>query len=49
MGSLAVEAVLARDYPVLLGVLLLASLVVIVANALIDLLHAWIDPRIEAR
>lgn len=48
MGTLATEAVLARDYPVLLGVLLLASLVVIVANALIDLLHAWLDPRIEA-
>lgn len=49
MGTLAMEAVLARDFPVLLGVLLLASLVVIVANALIDLLHAWLDPRIEAR
>lgn len=49
MGSLAMEAVLARDYAVLLGVLLLASLVVIAANALIDLLHACIDPRIEAR
>jgi len=48
MGSLALEAVLARDYQVLLGVLLLGSCVVIVANVLIDLLHAWIDPRIEA-
>ena len=47
MGSLALEAMLARDYPVLLGVLLLGSFVVIAANALIDLLHAWIDPRIQ--
>ena len=46
MGSLALEAMLSRDYPVLLGVLLLGSLVVIAANALIDLLHAWLDPRI---
>ncbi|MCW5735937.1 MAG: ABC transporter permease [Enhydrobacter sp.] len=46
MGRLALEAVLARDFSVLLGVLLLSSLVVILANVLIDLLHAWLDPRI---
>ena len=45
-GRLALEAVLARDFSVLLGVLLLSSLLVIVANVLIDLLHAWLDPRI---
>lgn len=49
MGRLALEAVAARDFQVLLGVMLLASLVVIAANALIDLLHAWLDPRIQAR
>ncbi|PKU22116.1 ABC transporter permease [Telmatospirillum siberiense] len=49
MGRLALEAVMARDFHVLLGVLLLASFVVIIANALIDLLHAWLDPRIEVR
>ena len=48
MGRLALEAVLARDFSVLLGVLLLSSLVVIVANMGIDLLHAWLDPRIAA-
>ena len=46
MGRLALEAILARDFSVLLGVLLLSSLLVIVANMLIDLLHAWLDPRI---
>jgi len=46
MGRLALEAVLARDFSMLLGVLLLSSLLVIVANMLIDLLHAWLDPRI---
>jgi peptide/nickel transport system permease protein len=46
MGRLALEAVLARDFSVLLGVLLLSSLLVIIANVLIDLLHAWLDPRI---
>ena len=48
MGRLALEAVLGRDYGLLLGVLLLSSLLVIFANAAIDLLHAWLDPRIEA-
>ena len=48
MGRLALEAVLARDFSTLLGVLLLSSFLVIVANMLIDLLHAWLDPRIEA-
>ena len=46
MGRLALEAVLARDFSVLLGVLLLSSFLVILANMLIDLLHAWLDPRI---
>ena len=49
MGRLALESVLARDFSVLLGVLLLSSLLVIVANMTIDLLHAWLDPRIETR
>jgi peptide/nickel transport system permease protein len=46
MGRLALEAVLGRDFSVLLGVLLLSSFLVIVANVAIDLLHAWLDPRI---
>jgi peptide/nickel transport system permease protein len=46
MGRLALEAVLARDFSVLLGVLLLSSLLVILANMVIDLLHVWLDPRI---
>ncbi|MFI5003040.1 MAG: ABC transporter permease [Reyranellales bacterium] len=48
MGRLALEAVLARDFSVLLGVLLLSSFLVILANVVIDLLHAWLDPRIGA-
>jgi peptide/nickel transport system permease protein len=48
MGRLALDAVTGRDFSVLLGILLLSSLLVIVANVGIDLLHAWLDPRIEA-
>ena len=48
MGRLALEAVIGRDYGLLMGVLLLSSLLVIAANMAIDLLHAWLDPRIGA-
>lgn len=49
MGRLALDAVLARDYTVLLGVLLLSSFAVILLNLVIDLLHVWLDPRIAGR
>lgn len=49
LGRLALEAVMARDFNVLLGVLLLSAFLVIVANILVDLLHSWLDPRITAR
>jgi peptide/nickel transport system permease protein len=48
MGRLALDALIGRDYGLLMGVLLLASLLVIAANIAIDLLHAWLDPRIAA-
>ncbi|CAM3592701.1 putative peptide transport system permease protein [Pseudomonas reidholzensis] len=46
MGQLAMDSVMARDYSVVLGILLLASVLVIIANGLVDALHAWLDPRI---
>ncbi|HWL55611.1 MAG TPA: ABC transporter permease [Paracoccus sp. (in: a-proteobacteria)] len=48
LGRLAFEAVMARDFNVLLGILLLSSLVVIVVNGLVDLLQSRLDPRIGA-
>jgi peptide/nickel transport system permease protein len=48
LGRLAFEAVGRRDYGVLLGILLLSSGVVILVNMLVDLLQAWLDPRIES-
>jgi len=49
LGRLAFEAMLKRDFSVLLGILLLSSLIVILVNMLVDLLQAWLDPRIELR
>ncbi len=46
IGRLAVDAVTARDYPLLLGLNLLVALAVIVGNVLTDLLYSLADPRI---
>jgi len=47
LGRLAFEAVLRRDYPSVLGVLLFSSIVVVVMNQLTDLCYRLIDPRIK--
>jgi len=46
-GRLVVDAVLARDYPVIQGIVLVTSFVYVLLNLAIDLLYAAIDPRIE--
>lgn len=46
IGRLAVDAVTARDYPLLLGLNLLVALAVIVGNVVTDLLYSLADPRI---
>lgn len=47
LGRLAYDAVLQRDYNLLLAILLMSVLVVVVVNLAVDLLYAWIDPRID--
>jgi peptide/nickel transport system permease protein len=47
LGRLLVEAAQSGDHPVILGMVLLISCSVIVANLLTDLAYAWIDPRIR--
>ncbi|MDB5373998.1 MAG: transporter permease [Belnapia sp.] len=47
IGRLAFEALLARDYPVLLGVFFCTSVMVVLFNLVTDLLYAIIDPRVE--
>jgi peptide/nickel transport system permease protein len=47
IGRLTVDAVLARDYPVIQGMILLTSLVYVVVNLLIDLAYTLLDPRIR--
>jgi peptide/nickel transport system permease protein len=47
LGSLAAEAIGARDYPVLLGAAMLVSAVVVLSGLLADLGYAWLDPRVR--
>jgi peptide/nickel transport system permease protein len=49
VGRLVVDAVFARDYPLVQGVILLIAVGFIVSNLLVDLLYGWLDPRIRAR
>lgn len=46
IGSLLYDAVVARDYPMVLGVILLSALLVILVNLIVDVVYAWLDPRI---
>ena len=48
LGRLAFDSVLRRDYPTLLGLLFFSSLMVIVANQLVDIGYRLADPRIKA-
>lgn len=45
-GRLAQEAVAGRDAPLLAGVILTSAVAVLLANLLVDMAYAWLDPRI---
>lgn len=47
MGQLAVDSALQRDYPVIMGITLLVSLLVIVTTLLTDLSYVLLDPRVK--
>jgi peptide/nickel transport system permease protein len=47
LGRLTVDAVLARDFPTIQGVILFFSFVYVAVNLLIDLSYAFLDPRIR--
>ena len=47
IGRLAYEAILARDFPLMQGVVLVTTTLFMVANMLVDVTHAWIDPRVR--
>lgn len=48
IGKLLLHAVLGQDLPVVMGVVLLAALVFVTINLIVDLLHTLIDPRLRS-
>ena len=47
IGRLLVESILARDYPVIQGAILVFALLFILVNLIVDLLYGLIDPRVR--
>jgi peptide/nickel transport system permease protein len=49
MGRLLVEAINQRDTPCVLGILVIMAICVAVSNLIVDLIYAYIDPRVRAQ
>ena len=47
IGREAVLGILALDLPVILGVVLFAAVAIVVVNLVVDLVYAWLDPRVR--
>jgi peptide/nickel transport system permease protein len=47
VGRLLLDAVLQRDYPVVQGVIMLLATIFMALNLVVDLLYAWLDPRLR--
>ena len=47
VGHLMVNALLARDYPVTQGVILFVGAIIVSVNIFVDVMYAWLDPRIR--
>ena len=47
MGRLGYEAVMSRDYPVVMAVGVIAAFLTLIGNLIADIAYAWVDPRIR--
>jgi len=47
MGYLGYNAIIQRDYPVALGILVIGSLLMLIGNIISDMIYAFVDPRIR--
>lgn len=46
LGTLMINSITSRDYPVIMGISVVIAIVVLVTNLLVDILYAYLDPRI---
>jgi peptide/nickel transport system permease protein len=49
IGSVAIAAIEKLDYPLIQGTVLFAAVVFVVVNAIVDVLYAVVDPRVQLR
>ena len=47
LGSLMINAIADNDYPLVQGLVLIYSIIVVVVNTILDIIYAKIDPRIS--
>jgi ABC-type dipeptide/oligopeptide/nickel transport system permease component len=47
MGKYFVTSITNRDYPVIMGTILFFAIIIVLANLIVDLTYAWLDPRIR--
>jgi ABC-type dipeptide/oligopeptide/nickel transport system permease component len=47
MGRYFVTSISGRDYPVIMGTILLFAAILVIANAVVDIAYVWLDPRIR--
>ena len=47
LGQLTIQALNARDYPIILAVTLMTAVVYITLNLIVDILYTFVDPRIR--
>lgn len=47
VGSLMINGIVNRDYPMIQGVVILAAATLIFANLIVDVVYAFVDPRIR--
>ncbi|MGG1573535.1 ABC transporter permease [Fictibacillus sp. NRS-1165] len=49
VGKLMVDSVFSRDYPVLMSLILITSLLVVIGNLIADILYSVVDPKVKLR
>jgi peptide/nickel transport system permease protein len=47
VGTLVLESILKRDYPVVLAALIMVATAFVLINLLVDLLYGYLDPRVR--
>jgi peptide/nickel transport system permease protein len=47
LGKLTIDALGAKDYPMILGAAILIGLIFVIINVVVDVLYTWIDPRVK--